>query len=297
MLAPVELTQHLLTFLDAATRPLLGASSAWVAIALLTVLVRVAMLPLTIAQVRATRAQTALQPELAALRKRYAKRPERLQAAILDLYRERGVGVLAGSGCLPLLLQVVQFPVMWVVYRVVRASAFTGALFGVPLATTLLAAPPPVLLAVVGVLALGATLSAWQAGRAAGRAGPAPAGQPAARSAAVLTRALPFAVIPIAAWLPLAVVVYLAAGNLFTVVQQVSIPSPRRASEPWTTGWPARTSATSAAATRCCSRSSSATACRPTAWPACWPPNGSAARPTAPATPRSPPLWRATRTR
>jgi YidC/Oxa1 family membrane protein insertase len=221
MLAPVELTQHLLDFLDAATRPLLGASSAWVAIALLTVLVRVAMLPLAIAQLRAARTQSALQPEIAALRKRYAKRPERLQTAILDLYRERGVGVLAGSGCLPLLLQLVQLPVMWVVYRVVRASAFGGALFGVPLGTSLLAAPPPVLLAMVGVLAVAAGLSAWQAGRAARRArAAATTGEPGARQAATLARALPFAVIPVALWLPLAVVVYMAAGNLFTVVQQ-----------------------------------------------------------------------------
>ena len=220
MLAPVELVQHLLSFLDTATRPLLGASSAWVAIALLTLLVRVALLPLTIAQLRAARTQVELQPEIAALRKRHAKRPERLQAALLDLYRERGVGVLAGSGCLPLLLQLVQLPVMFVVYRVVRASAFTGALLGVPLGTTLLAAPPPVLLALVGVLAVLATLSAWQAGRTARRAAAATPGQPTARQAATLARVLPFAVIPMAAWLPLAVVVYLAAGNLFTVLQQ-----------------------------------------------------------------------------
>ena len=220
MLAPVELTQHLLTFLDSATRPLLGASSAWVAIALLTLLVRVAMLPLAIAQFRATRAQVALQPEIAALRKRYAKRPERLQAAIMTLHRERGVSMLAG--CLPLLLPLVQLPVMWVVYRVVRASAFTGALFGVPLGTSLLAAPPLLLLALVGVLTLAAALSAWQAGRAQRRAGPATAtaGQPGGRQLATLARVLPFAVIPVALWLPLAVVVYLSAGNLFTVLQQ-----------------------------------------------------------------------------
>jgi YidC/Oxa1 family membrane protein insertase len=228
MLAPIELAQHLLTFLDTATRPLLGASSAWVAIALLTVLVRVALLPLAIAQARAARTQAELQPEIAALRRRHAKRPERLQAAILDLYRERGVGMLAGSGCLPVLLQLAQLPVLWVVYRVVRASAFTGALFGVPLGTTLLAAPPPVLLALVGVLVVGATLSAWRAGRAARRLGTARGEwdgdtQPGARQAAALTRVLPFAVIPLAAWLPLAVVVYLAAGNLFTVLQQAII--------------------------------------------------------------------------
>jgi YidC/Oxa1 family membrane protein insertase len=221
VLAPVELTQHLLTFLDTATRPLLGASSAWVAIALLTLLVRVAMLPLAIMQFRAARAQLELQPEIAALRKRHAKRPERLQAAVQALYRERGVSMFAG--CLPLLLPLVQVPVMWVVYRVVRASAFTGALFGVPLGTSLLAAPPLLLLALVGVLTVAATLSAWQAGRAQRRGAPAtaPAGHPAGRQAATLARVLPFAVIPVALWLPLAVVVYLSVGNLFTVVQQV----------------------------------------------------------------------------
>ncbi|HEX8857931.1 MAG TPA: membrane protein insertase YidC [Actinomycetes bacterium] len=219
MLAPVELTQHLLTLLDSAVRPLLGPSSAWVAIALLTALVRVALLPLAIAQVRAGRVQAELQPEVAKLRKRFAKKPERLQAAMLDLYRQRGVGVLAGSGCLPLLLQLVQLPVIWIVYRVIRASAFSGALFGVPLATTLWAAPAPLLLALVGVLGVAAALSSWQGARAARNAA-ATADAPGGRSLTAVARALPFATIPVAAWLPLAVVVYLAAGNLFTVVQQ-----------------------------------------------------------------------------
>jgi YidC/Oxa1 family membrane protein insertase len=219
MLAPVELTQHLLTLLDSAVRPLLGPSSAWVAIALFTVLVRVALLPLAIAQARAGRVQAELQPEVAKLRKRFAKKPERLQAAMLDLYRQRGVGVLAGSGCLPALLQLVQLPVIWIVYRVIRASAFSGALFGVPLATALWAAPAPLLLALVGVLGVAAALSSWQGARAARNAA-ATAEAPGGRSLTAVARALPFATIPVAAWLPLAVVVYLAAGNLFTVVQQ-----------------------------------------------------------------------------
>jgi YidC/Oxa1 family membrane protein insertase len=219
MLAPVELTQHLLTLLDTTISPLLGPSSAWVAIALLTVLVRVALLPLAVAQTRAARTQAKLAPEVTKLRERFAKKPERLQAAVLDLYRERGVGVLAGSGCLPVLLQLIQLPVIWIVYRVIRASAFTGALFGVPLATTLLAAPAPLLLALVAVLTVAAALSSWQAARNA-RSNPAAAAVPGGRPVTVITRALPFAIVPFAAWLPLAVVVYLAAGNLFTVVQQ-----------------------------------------------------------------------------
>jgi YidC/Oxa1 family membrane protein insertase len=218
MLAPVELTQHLLNLLDSATRPLLGPSSAWVAIALLTILVRVALLPLAVAQARAGRVQAELQPEVAKLRKRFAKRPERLQAAMLDLYRQRGVGVLAGSGCLPVLLQLVQLPVIWIVYRVIRASAFTGALFGVPLATTMWAAPAPMLLALAGVLGVAAALSSLQAARTAGSS--TTAAVPGGRSVTAVARALPFAMIPVAAWLPLAVVVYVAAGNLFTVVQQ-----------------------------------------------------------------------------
>jgi YidC/Oxa1 family membrane protein insertase len=214
MLAPVELVQHLLTFLDTAIRPLLGAESAWFAILLLTVLVRVALLPLAIMQARGARAQLDLQPEIAALRRRYAKRPEQLQAALRDLYRERGVSPL--PGCLPLILQL---PVMWVVYRVVRASAFGGAFFGVPLGTALVAAPPPVLLALLGVLAVSAALSALRSGRVPS-AVPAPSGQPVP----LLTRLLPFAVVPVALWLPLAVVVYLAAGNLCTLAQQALPP-------------------------------------------------------------------------
>jgi YidC/Oxa1 family membrane protein insertase len=219
MLAPVELTQHLLTLLDTTIRPLLGPSSAWVAIALLTVLVRAALLPLAVAQTRAARTQAALAPEVAKLQKRFAKKPERLQAAMLDLYRERGVGVLAGSGCLPVLLQLVQLPVIFIVYRVIRASAFTGALFGVPLATTLWAAPVPLLLALVAVLTIAAALSSWQTARNA-KSNLATAAVPGGRSVTAITRAMPFAIVPFAAWLPLAVVVYLAAGNLFTVLQQ-----------------------------------------------------------------------------
>lgn len=209
MLTPVELAHHLLVFLGTITQPLLGAESAWFAIALLTVLVRVALLPLTIAQARATRTQLALQDEVAALRKRYAKQPDRLQAALTALYRERGGSLLAG--CLPVVLQV---PVMWVVYRVVRASAFTGSFFGVSLGTSLLAAPPPVLLALLGVLAAIALLSALRAGRAV----------PAGRPVPLLTRLLPFSVVPVALWLPLAVVVYLAASNLCALVQQALLP-------------------------------------------------------------------------
>jgi YidC/Oxa1 family membrane protein insertase len=209
MLAPVELAQHLLTLLDSIIRPLLGAESAWFAILLLTVLVRAALLPLAVVQARAARSQAELQPEVAALRKRYAKQPERLQTALAALYRERGVGPL--SGLLPLVLQL---PIMWLVYRVVRASAFTGAFFGVPLGTSLLAAPQPVLLALLGVLVITATVAALRAGRA--RTAPSPPLQPVPW----LTRLLPFAVVPVALWLPLAMVVYLAAGNLCTLVQQ-----------------------------------------------------------------------------
>jgi YidC/Oxa1 family membrane protein insertase len=220
MLAPVELAQHLLTFLETATRPLLGAESAWFAIVLLTVLVRVALLPLAVVQARAARAQLGLQPEIAALRKRYANQPERLQEALAALYRERGVRLL--PGCLPLVLQL---PVMWVVYQVVRASAFGGALFGVPLSTALLAAPPPLLLALLSLLAATAALSALLAGRATPATSGTPGGSGApARPVALVTRLLPFTVVPVALWLPLAVVVYLAVGNLCTLVQQTLLP-------------------------------------------------------------------------
>lgn len=74
------------------------------AIVLLTILVRLAIFPLSKkTQVSMYRMQK-LQPKVEALRQRYDKDPQKLQAAMFKLYKEHGANPL--SGCLPMLLQL-----------------------------------------------------------------------------------------------------------------------------------------------------------------------------------------------
>jgi len=74
------------------------------AIIALTLIVNGAMLPLTLKQVRASKAMQALQPKLAELKKKYGKDKERMAREQMQLYKESGV---SPAGCLlPLLIQM-----------------------------------------------------------------------------------------------------------------------------------------------------------------------------------------------
>ncbi len=97
----------------------------WLAVALLTVLVRGALFPLTIRQVKNMRAMQELRPEMEEIRTRLKENPRKQQEAMAELYRERKVNPLAGF--VPLL---VQMPVFIVMYRVIRIHEETFPGFG-----------------------------------------------------------------------------------------------------------------------------------------------------------------------
>ncbi len=74
------------------------------AIIVLTLIVNGAMLPLTLKQIRASKAMQELQPKLAELKKKYGKDKERMAREQMNLYKESGV---SPAGCiLPLLIQM-----------------------------------------------------------------------------------------------------------------------------------------------------------------------------------------------
>ena len=56
-------------------------------IIVLTIIIRGAMYPLTVKQLRATRAMQALQPKIAELQKKYAKDKQRLAQEQMKLYK------------------------------------------------------------------------------------------------------------------------------------------------------------------------------------------------------------------
>lgn len=84
-----------------------------VAIILLTLLVRVVLLPLAVKQVRSMREMQALQPKLKALQQKYKGNRQKFAEEQMKLYREHGVNPL--GGCLPLVLQL---PVFIALYSV-----------------------------------------------------------------------------------------------------------------------------------------------------------------------------------
>jgi YidC/Oxa1 family membrane protein insertase len=118
------------------TEPVLGGQSYWFSIVLLTVAVRIVLIPLTVKQVRSTRVMQELQPELKKLQAKYKNDKQKLQEELMKLYRERGFNPMAG--CWPLLAQL---PFFWALYRVIYSRNIGGkanilldkTFFGVPL--------------------------------------------------------------------------------------------------------------------------------------------------------------------
>ena len=81
-----------------------GFGSYGLAIILLTIIVKVALYPLTVKQLRSMKAMQELQPELQKLQTKYKNNPQAMQMKLAELYKEKGVNPLAG--CLPLLIQM-----------------------------------------------------------------------------------------------------------------------------------------------------------------------------------------------
>jgi YidC/Oxa1 family membrane protein insertase len=217
--------------LAALLEPFAGSAAAALAIALVTVIVRAALIPLGVLQVRAEVARRRLAPRIADLQKRFRKNPEALQRKTLELYRDAGVSPFAGM--LPALAQV---PIVSVLYGVAVSAQLNGHpnellgenLFGAPLGhsfTTLLGLPGLGLLVPI-VLLLVMAVVAWLTRRQTLRmsaATPVTEG-PLAGAAGILSW-LSFTTVLIAAFVPLAAALYLAVSTTWTFVERTILRS------------------------------------------------------------------------
>jgi len=88
-----------------------------IAIILLTIVVRLVMVPLTIKQMRSMKQMQALAPEVEELREKYKEDPQEQSKRMMEMYRERGVNPL--GGCFPVLLQM---PIFIALYRMLWSS-------------------------------------------------------------------------------------------------------------------------------------------------------------------------------
>jgi YidC/Oxa1 family membrane protein insertase len=85
-------------------------------IIILTIVIRLLLLPLGIKQIKSMQHMQAIQPKLKELQKKHKGNKQKIQEEQMRLYKEAGVNPL--GGCLPLLLQ---FPILIAMYSVLRA--------------------------------------------------------------------------------------------------------------------------------------------------------------------------------
>jgi len=101
--------------------PIAGASSAALAIVLITVAIRITLIPVGRSQVRADAARRRIAPQVEALRKRHARNPEALQRGLAELYTRENASPFAG-----ILPTLVQAPIVSTVYGLFVLSTIAG---------------------------------------------------------------------------------------------------------------------------------------------------------------------------
>jgi YidC/Oxa1 family membrane protein insertase len=112
--------QPLIDAADWLLRSLHDAGFGWgLSIILMTVIIRLGIVPLTIKQIRSMNALRALQPQVKEIQEKYKGDRQAMNQAMMRFYQENKVNPFAS--CLPLLLQL---PVFMALFYLLRSSDF-----------------------------------------------------------------------------------------------------------------------------------------------------------------------------
>jgi YidC/Oxa1 family membrane protein insertase len=240
---PVDAAYHVVLALTNVLTPLLGGLAAVAGIIVLTAAVRLLVMPLSFRALHGQAAQARLAPQLARLRDRYGKQPERLQREMTALYQREGTSVFAGFG--PLLAQWPAFSVLYLLFRSPNVAGGQNKLLsrdflGVPLGghwlsgASLLSVHDAVFLGVLAVLAAVCWLSVRVARRMQATLAVA---QPTTATASldpnsgvlgVLGKVLPYLTVVIAAFAPLAAAIYLLVSTGWSAAERWAFTRSRR---------------------------------------------------------------------
>lgn len=82
----------------------LGFPSYGIAIIVLTIIIKTALLPLAVKQIKSMKAMQEIQPKMQEIQKKYKNDPKKLREEMSKLYKDNGASPM--SGCLPLLIQM-----------------------------------------------------------------------------------------------------------------------------------------------------------------------------------------------
>jgi YidC/Oxa1 family membrane protein insertase len=215
---------EVLKFFQQLTEPLLGSQSYWFSIVMLTIAVRILLIPLTVKQVRSTRAMQELAPEIKKLQAKYKNDRPKLTEETMNLYKERGFNPMAG--CWPLLAQA---PFFFALYHVIYSDNLSGepnilhgkSFFGVPLEDRWLALDWAHRLGSVdGLVILGLILAMSLTTYISQKQLLSRQGASAPPQQQMLIKILPFTFLVFAVNVPLAIIIYWVTTNLWSMGQQ-----------------------------------------------------------------------------
>ncbi|VEF46045.1 OxaA-like protein precursor [Bacillus freudenreichii] len=200
-----------LSWLITTTAELFG-NSYGLGIVIVTILIRLAILPLMIKQTKSSKAMQLLQPEMQKLREKYsskdAQTQQKLQQEMMQLFQKHGVNPLAG--CFPLLIQM---PILIGFYQaIIRTEEIATHTF---LWFDLGAPDPFYILPIIA----GITTFLQQKLMMAGTEGVNPQMQ-------MMLYIMPVMILVFAINFPAALSLYWVVGNIFMIVQTYFIKPP-----------------------------------------------------------------------
>jgi YidC/Oxa1 family membrane protein insertase len=179
----------------------------------MTVVVRLAILPLTIKGIRSMNALRALQPQMKEIQEKYKSDKQRQQQEMMKFYKENQINPL--GSCLPLLLQI---PVFLALFRLLRSDEFAQTVMDSPpvgwlFIDDLTKAAHGSELAILIILYVGSQLGASLVMMATATD----------RSQRFIFLGLPFLFVPVIINFPSGLIVYWITTNFWTFGQQVVV--------------------------------------------------------------------------
>ncbi|WP_332650755.1 membrane protein insertase YidC [Lysinibacillus sp. 54212] len=192
-------------------------------IIVVTIIIRLAILPLTIKQIKSSKKMQEIQPKMKELQAKYSSKDavtqQKYQQEMMALMQSSGVNPLAG--CLPIL---VQMPILIGFYHAISRMNATPELFPLGTFLSIPLAEPSILLAVVAGLIQFVVLMT----------GPA-IDNPQMK---IMMYIMPLMIIGFGIILPAALSLYWVVGNIVSVLQNLAIYKPwnKKKTEATTTG-------------------------------------------------------------
>lgn len=184
----------------------MGTPSYGVAIIIMTIIIKVMLLPMAIKQIKSMKGMQVLQPKIKELQQKYKNDPQKMQMEMGKLYQEMGVNPL--SGCLPMLIQM---PFLIAIFYALRSYHYDPAHMNFLWLPSLGEADPiyvlPLLSALSTFIMQLQTMSSQNTGVAA-------------QQQKIMLVFMPLFIGYISLQFPSGLVIYWVVSNLFQMVQQ-----------------------------------------------------------------------------